>query len=105
MPRTVKPRQEGRLTQTLDRSGQATQDQVDRSPIVSGVFTDLVEIAAASAGKIPHKLGKKPNGYILCRVKATAAITEQVRETDFDENFISLFNDSGVNVSVQLYVF
>lgn len=105
MAKTVQPRQPDRYGQALKREDDRLRHEAE-SGIAGGRLVGLTNIAPGTTKAIAHGLGRLPTGYMICRIRANAAISNQIRDVgQMSDKFIRLANDSAVTVAVSLWVF
>lgn len=72
---------------------------VNRCPLISGTHHKDVYIDASGSTIVLHRLGYKPNGWILTNIDASAHISEVSSNDQYIE-----FN-SDLDTTVSLYIF
>jgi hypothetical protein len=74
---------------------------IARVPFVRGAMHE-VTVAAASAERLTHKLGRTPQGWIVVDVEGGA---NTVYRTGWDVRVITLQNDSAIDITLKVWVF
>lgn len=67
--------------------------------IIDGQILSSISLLSASPNRIPHKLGRKVNGYIIVRSSALSTFSD----SGSDESFLTL--NCSANTTVDIWVF
>lgn len=100
------PRSSSLLDQHHQRVGEQNRQDISNSKIVDGKLTDEYTTAASTQQTVVHKLGRKPAGWIVVSLSASAAVITPLRQYQAsDKEHVYLSNDATVEVKYRLWVF
>ena len=76
--------------------------RLEDNPLLDGVLIEGVEFTGAVTVNIPHRLGRKPRGWIITDL--TGGLVDVARNVgDFDDKFLSLAASAACVVSVWVF--
>lgn len=82
---------------------QRSIDPIAKSEIINGTLLKKVKLTAGKDNNIDHKLGRKPQGWVLVRVRASATIWDLQDANTLSKSTLRLWTSA--DVTVDLWVF